>query len=160
MLVSYMPKRIRAVAIVIDEGRLLLMHRWRPEKEYFVFPGGGVEPGESVEDAVIREICEEATLEIKIGKLLYRHIYDDDTEQYFYLCSRISGEPQLGDGPEFRNPNPDNRFNPEWVPAEDLSRLLVYPLEIRDWLIEDIKNGFKNGFREATLKVSDLRQML
>jgi len=95
-------KRIRAVAIIVKDDKILLIHRISHGKEYHVFPGGGVENGETIEQAVLREVQEEASLEVKIEKLLYHHIYDDNTEQFFYLCRCVSGEPKLGDGNEAR----------------------------------------------------------
>jgi len=155
-----MPKRIRAVAIVVKDDTVLLMHRWRPEREYFVFPGGGVEAGETVEAAVIREVHEETTLVVEVDKLLYHHIYDDDSEQYFYLCRHVSGDPQPGDGPEYAKPDPDNRFQPEWVDIAALPALLVYPLEIRDWFLHDRADGFSSSPREAALKIAEVRQSI
>ena len=62
--------RIRAVAIVIKDDSVLLMHRINKDRgEYWTFIGGGVEEGESVEDAVIRELYEEASLKASINKL-------------------------------------------------------------------------------------------
>ena len=58
-----------AVAVILDpEGRVLLLQRgpgatWMPLK--WAPPGGLIEPGESPEDAVIRETKEETTLEIE-----------------------------------------------------------------------------------------------
>src|SRR3989338_9475187 len=43
------PKRVRAVAIVVNNKKVLLIHRISYGKEYFVFPGGGVENGETIE---------------------------------------------------------------------------------------------------------------
>lgn len=51
-------KRIRAVAIIVNDGKVLLMHRINNGKEYHVFPGGGVENSETVEQAVLREVQE------------------------------------------------------------------------------------------------------
>ena len=62
-------KKIRAVAILIKNDEILLIYR-KNEKEYFVFPGGGVEERETIEQAVIRELMEETTIEVKINKLL------------------------------------------------------------------------------------------
>ena len=63
-------KRIRAVAVIVNNRKILLMHRINNGKEYHVFPGGGVENGETVEQAVLREVQEETSLEVKIEKLL------------------------------------------------------------------------------------------
>lgn len=157
-----MAKRIRAVAITIKDGQVLLMHRRKNGREYYVFPGGGVEVGETVEQAVVRELIEEASMDIVPEKLLYRHIYDDGTEQFFYLCRYVAGEPKLGEGNESRDmaTNQDNYYNPIWHSLEALPQLLLYPLEIRDWLMEDLKNDFESTPKEASLKVADLRQSL
>lgn len=156
------PKRIRAVAIIVNDGKVLLIHRISHGKEYHVFPGGGVENGETVEQAVLREVQEETSLEVKIEKLLYHHIYDDNTEQFFYLCQYVSGKPKLGDGNEARDmeKSNDNFYNPDWYEIKGLPQLLLYPLEIRDWFIEDIKTNFENVPKKANIKVSDLRQSL
>ncbi len=155
-------KRIRAVAIIIENGKVLLIHRINHNKEYHVFPGGGVENGETVEQAVLREVTEETSLKIKIEKLLYHHVYDDNSEQFFYLCHYISGEPKLGDGNEKRDmeKSSTNFYNPVWYEIKNLPQLLLYPLEIRDWLIEDIKTNFENTPREAKIKISELRRSL
>ena len=155
-------KRIRAVAVITNNGRVLLIHRINNKKEYYVFPGGGVENGETVEQAVLREVQEETSLEVKIEKLLYHHIYDDNTEQFFYLCRYVSGEPKLGDGNEARAMKESNAdfYNPVWYEMKGLPQLLLYPLEIRDWFVEDTKTNFKNVPREAKLKVLELRQSL
>ncbi|MEI6022480.1 MAG: NUDIX domain-containing protein [bacterium] len=154
-------KRIRAVGIVVQNDQVLLIER-RNTLEYFVFPGGGVENEETVEQAVIRELREETTIEVKIKKLLYCHMYDDDTEQYFYLCEYIGGEPKLAhDAPEIKQMAEGNDFyNPAWYKIEDLKTMLVFPLEIRDLLLEDIKNNFSNPVNTLTIKVSELRRKI
>ena len=156
------PKRIRAIAIIVTDGKVLLIHRISHGKEYYVFPGGGVENGETVEQAVLREVQEETSLEVKIEKLLYHHTYDDNTEQFFYLCRYVSGEPKLGDGNEARDmkESNDNFYNPVWYEIKGLPQLLLYPLEIRDWFIEDAETNFENESKEAKIKVSELRQSL
>ena len=59
-----MPKR--SAAVLIRDGKILLMHRVKSGKEYFVFPGGLVEPEESPEEAAIREIEEEFGKSIRL----------------------------------------------------------------------------------------------
>lgn len=154
-------KKIRAVAILIKKDEVLLIHR-KNEKEYFVFPGGGVEEGETIEQAVIRELMEEMTLEIKINKLLYRHIYDNDTEQYFYLCDYVSGKPKLGEDSEEKKKMLEGKdfYNPLWVKIEKLKNMLIYPLEIKDLLIEDFKNNFINPVNTLIIKISELRETI
>jgi len=154
--------RIRAVAILAKDNKILLMRRIRNGKEFWVLPGGGVEKKEKVENAVIREVKEEASIKCKIIKLLYTHIYSDlDHKQFYYLCKYISGEPKLGEYNEFQTMKKENQtYEPVWVEIEKLAKKLLFPLEIRDWLIQDQKTGFKNAPRSAILKSVNLRQKL
>ncbi len=155
-------KRNRAVAIIVNDQNIVLIHRIEDGKEYYIFPGGGVEPGETVEQAVVREVREETSLEVTTDKLLYHHMLDDDTEHFFYLCTYTSGDLKLGEGNELQEMRESEKhfYNPVWCSIETLPQLLLYPLEIRDWLLEDIKTHFAQVPRAATLRVTDLRQTL
>lgn len=157
--------KIRAVAIVIKENQILLMHRISGGKEYYVFPGGSVEGGESPEQAVVREIQEEATLEVNVDKLLYHLTYDTGEQQYFYLCSYVSGTPKLGEGNEMEAMKTGTEhgaqfFEPVWFDANKLQPLLLYPLEIKDLLIEDVSSDYANCPRELSFKLAEKRETL
>ena len=155
-------KRIRAVGILIKNDRVLLIRRTKEGKKFWVLPGGGVEENEKVEKAVVREVEEEASIKCKIVKLLYTHIYPDlEHKQFYYLCKHISGNPKLGEYNEFHTmEEKDQTYEPVWVKIEDLPKKLLYPLEIRDWLIKDYRANFKDTPRTATLKSTDLCQEL
>lgn len=146
---------------MLKDNQVLLMHRFKNGKEYWTFPGGGVEDGETIEEAVLRELKEETSLPTETERLLYIHHYEK-SDQYYYLCKYISGKPALGDAVEKERMEKRESviYQPEWVDVEKVTNLLVYPLEIRDWLLEDLKNGFKKEPRTAELKVSELRNSL
>jgi len=150
-----MNKHVRAVGIVIYNNQLLVL--WRKNtKEYFVFPGGGKEDNETIEEAVARELLEETSIQIKILKLLYHISYDDTTEHYFYLCDYVSGEPILGNFNEMASMQKGNNlYKPMWIALAKLPRALLYPLEIRDLLLADIRKNFTNTPKELQYKVSE-----
>ena len=157
-----MRQNIRAAAIVIRDTKILLMHRIKDGLEYYVLPGGGVEENETVEQAVLREVAEETTLTISTEKLLYVHKYTQST-QYFYQCKYISGTPQLAaNSEELLESSAENFFEPLWMETAQVKNLLLYPLEIRDWLIADIAASFSAATfpKTATISETDLRQTL
>lgn len=153
---------IRAVAILIKGDKVLLIHRTRDGKEFWVFPGGGKEENESVEDSVVREVEEEASIKCKIIKLIYTHIYSDlGHKQFYYLCEYVSGNPKLGEYNELQTmKKEDQTYEPVWMKIEDLSKKLLYPLKIRNWPVNDYRTIFKDTPKTATLKSTELRQEL
>lgn len=91
-------------AIVRDHHILLLSHREHDTgRIYWVLPGGGIEPGESEEECVIREAREETGLDVNIERLLIDEpgleggIY---ARLKTYLCTAQPGEASPGYEPE------------------------------------------------------------
>ena len=152
------PHGTRAVGIILHDGKALVMRRAHTGREYFTFPGGGVEPGETVEEAVARELLEETSLVVSVGRLLYHHDLLDDSDQYFYECQYVSGEVALG-GEELEESRRGDVHEPIWVEAADLPTLTLYPLEVRDWLIADIERGFSSTPRVLAIHPRDLRNV-
>jgi len=140
-------KRIRSLGIVIKEGKTVLIHRRVQGNEYLVFPGGGVENGETKEEAAIREVNEETSLTVKVEKLLYV-LVGENTEHYFYLCSYLSGEAKREE--DVTGEEEGDSKIPFWCEMNKLKDLIVYPLEVRDWIGEDFNNDFLNPVRTLT----------
>lgn len=139
-----MTPRHTARGIVIKDDKLLLMERWRAGRHYFSVPGGGIEPGETPEQTVVRELFEETGCQIDIERLLYTLKFSDGTEHSIFLCSYISGEPHLpADSPEALLNDPDNRFKPGWVPLTDLAQtdFLIWQ-DVKVQLLHDLEHGF------------------
>ncbi|MFT6871808.1 MAG: 8-oxo-dGTP diphosphatase [Roseivirga sp.] len=102
--------RVRVCGICIKRGKILLVHHkslgktgslWAP-------PGGGMEYGESAEEALIREFKEETGLTIEIKDFLFVHEYLDRPLhgiELFFLVNTISGELKLGTDPEMTAEN-------------------------------------------------------
>jgi len=88
-------------AIIHSGGRIVLIRRDRePAKGRWSFPGGGVELGETVHDAVRREALEETGLQVEAGDLVAivdRILHDDDDRiQYHYVILDFLARPVAG----------------------------------------------------------------
>jgi 8-oxo-dGTP pyrophosphatase MutT (NUDIX family) len=73
-------------AIVDADGRLLLIEQERPRGREWRLPGGGVEPGESMVEAAVREAREETGLAVRIGRLVALDEYWHDGQLIGFRC--------------------------------------------------------------------------
>ncbi len=103
------PRAARSRAIILREGpggaEVALVERRRDGRLYYVFPGGGVEPGESPAEAVVREVAEELGLRVAPGRLV-AEVAAGDAVQYFFVVSITGGRFGTGHGPEVRGETP------------------------------------------------------
>lgn len=119
--------------IIIKNGEILLIHRFKQGDVYWVVPGGGVEEGETLEEALRREMKEETGLDVVEFKLLDQ-INIDKTEHYYYECTVAEGEAKLG-GPEAEANCSDNQYILTWLPVSEAKKLdALYPGDVRKLL--------------------------
>ena len=116
-------KHVEVVAAIIRrDGLVYATQRGYGEwKDWWEFPGGKVEPGESCEEALIREIREELTVEIKVEQLLCTVEYDYPTFHlimHCYLCELASGHLTLLEHEAARWLSQQELDTVEWLPAD------------------------------------------
>ena len=63
--------RIRVAAVIVLDDRILLVRQAKAGTSYHLLPGGGVEPGESLGQALVREIAEETGMAVRLVKPLF-----------------------------------------------------------------------------------------
>jgi 8-oxo-dGTP diphosphatase len=127
------------VIIPMENGFLAVQHK-RPERPepYWIFPGGGIEKGETVPEAGAREVMEETGLEVRISRLLYiREFYDDRTVEFYMLAEHLSGSLQIGTNPELDKHLIGGKIL-SWDSLENDESLIFYPIALRKRLRRDI----------------------
>ncbi|NEG69928.1 (deoxy)nucleoside triphosphate pyrophosphohydrolase [Bifidobacterium choloepi] len=110
-------------AIVNQHGEVLCGQRG-PGKSlagYWEFPGGKIEPGETPEQALRREIEEELLCEVTVGERVCtsRYAYDFGTVQLTtFICRLVDGTPHLTEHEEIRWVAPKDMPSLDWAPVD------------------------------------------
>lgn len=128
------PIRNCAKALIIRDEKVLLLEKQVGEANWFVFPGGGQDKGETLADSIQRECMEEIGTHVKIGPLRFVREYIGSNHEFakahedlhhiefLFLCD-VPGEyePKVGEAPD------EEQIRVAWIPIKDLATLPVFP---------------------------------
>jgi len=134
------------VAVVIVRGNRILLGRHRKRgTDYWIVPGGRLEPGESLVQCGRREILEETGLQVDLGPLLYIGEFQGKgfrVLDFFFLGSSPDGDPVPGYDPE--DSGPERVFQDlKWLSREELPSVRLLPGEAREAIVRDWPEGFR-----------------
>jgi 8-oxo-dGTP pyrophosphatase MutT (NUDIX family) len=138
--------RQRAAALVTQQGRVLL-HRAQSDA-FWALPGGGIEPGESAAQAVVRELLEELGQAVVPGALACVvenfFVHSGQLHHELGLCLHTS---LLGDGPLIAGDGPYEGLEGgrglvfAWFSSDELAHLDIRPTILRSYLLELLACG-------------------
>lgn len=129
-----MPIRNSAKAIIIKDGCILLNQCTSPMGSYYALPGGGQNHGETLEEAIVREIHEETGRAARPVRMcgVYEQITPGrgegtDHKVYFLFQCELEND-------EVAAPTERDRYQlgTQWVPLKILSTTKLFPQTIRD----------------------------
>ncbi len=106
---------LTVLCLITDRSRLLLQNRTKKDWQGYTLPGGHVEPGESFDDAAIREMQEETDLDIKNPRLAGVKQFPIENGRYIVLlfkATEYSGTVVSSDEGQM-----------EWVESDRLSEI-------------------------------------
>ncbi len=115
---------VRTRAVIFDEkGRILVQHHSRSTPDFYRLPGGGLRFREKAEDGVVREIREEAGLDIRVDRLLWVRDFLQEfpyhSIELFFLATVMAGE---------FTPLPEGEdIELLFISLEDLEKMVFYP---------------------------------
>ncbi|OGJ13276.1 hypothetical protein A3K82_01820 [Candidatus Pacearchaeota archaeon RBG_19FT_COMBO_34_9] len=144
---------IRPATIIVDKKRLLLVKSEYKGNIFYLLPGGGVEFGETIEEAAIRETLEETGKRIKIIKPVYINEYIDNKDRskrvinIFFLSEILKEDMSMlsNDGGKIKSI--------EWVDLDNLKDIDIKPDFLKKTLKKDLQENFENSiFYSVTFK--------
>ena len=123
-------KTIEVVAAIIRKGdKIFATQRGYGDfKDWWEFPGGKMEAGETPEEALVREIKEELSTDIRVDKFLYTVDYDYPLfhlTMHCYMCSLLNEALHLNEHEAARWLTADTLHSVNWLPADDLLLPLI-----------------------------------
>jgi 8-oxo-dGTP diphosphatase len=138
------PRSIRYQAAIVQDHQVLLVHvlRLNARRSFWVLPGGGMEPGESETECLLREVREETGLRVEIERLLTDEAMPSHSyyqRRKTYLC----------------------RMQPGAVPAPGYEPEVEFDLQITDvgWFDLRDPSGWPAEARQDALTVSALESI-
>ena len=117
-------KTIEVVAaIIIKDGEVFATQRGYGDWQgWWEFPGGKIEPGETPQEALVREIREELDADISVGALLETVEWDYPTfhlTMHCYLCTLLSASLNLNEHQAAAWLTPQTLTTVKWLPADE-----------------------------------------
>jgi len=117
-------KKIEVVAAIIRKGDKVFSTQrgYGDWKDWWEFPGGKMEPGETPEEALVREIREELSTEISVDKFLHTVEYDYPQfhlTMHCYLCSLLNDALHLNEHEAARWLSAAELRSVRWLPADE-----------------------------------------
>jgi 8-oxo-dGTP pyrophosphatase MutT (NUDIX family) len=139
--------RIRAGIVLIKENKVALIERHRAGLHYFVFPGGGVDAGESPEEAAIREALEELGIQVAIRQKVAEVHLGEKSKQIYFLVGQIGGQFGTGAGEEYTDSDPaspeEGIYIPIWMPVAELpAHQNIYPADVARLVVDSVQKGW------------------
>lgn len=118
---KFVYQRSRSVAIVIRNGKILMERVFYFGREFYTVPGGGIEAGETPEEAAIRELKEECGLDGTIVRpLAVQHKGDGSAEYSFFVEVSEEQEAITGYDPEETGDDPPLK-EVLWLSLDEIS---------------------------------------
>lgn len=143
MTVEMRPVRVAPKAVIVENGRLLTVHMEGSKGEYYMFPGGGHETGETLEETLRRECLEETGADVVVGQVLWIRDYREVNHEFADIRPgfhqlEIMFECRLLSEPDMASTGDTRQLGLTWIPLDEIEQWPFWPKVLRARLTEGV----------------------
>jgi ADP-ribose pyrophosphatase YjhB (NUDIX family) len=139
----FMPINVRPAVLIIENQQVLTMQYNYGGQEVYNLPGGNLELGEYLSEALSREMQEELGIEVTVGvMILVGEVYFEDRKKH---TLHLLFEGKIKAGIPTLNPNETSALGIKWLNISDLDTVNLYPnltKSIQDYLAGKLNNKY------------------
>ncbi len=138
-----MPISIRPAILIIENQQILTMQYNYGGQEVYNLPGGNLELGEHLSDALAREMQEELGIEVSVGEMiLVGEVYFEERKKH---TLHLLFEGKITAGVPTLNPKETSALAIKWLNINDLDKVNLYPnisQQIQEYLAGNLNNKY------------------
>jgi 8-oxo-dGTP diphosphatase len=137
--------KIRPAILIIENQKILTMKYIYGGKEVYNLPGGNLELGEYLNEALAREMVEELGIEVEVGKLILIGEVHSGIEEQMKQTLHLLFEGKITEGVPTLNPKETSALDIQWLSVNDLENINLYPkltTQIKDYLAGKLQNKY------------------
>ncbi len=133
------PVRVAPKAVIVVAGRLLTVHMRGSKGDYHMFPGGGHQTGETLEETLRRECREEIGADVKPGRVLWIRDYQERNHEFADIRPgfhqlEIMFECDLLGEPDMASTGDTRQLGLAWIPLSEIEQWPFWPKVLRSRL--------------------------
>ncbi len=135
------PVRVSAKAVIIRDGKLLVTKNRDDEDIFYLLPGGGQKPGETLPAALRRECREELGVDVNVGRFLCLRDYIGANHEFAAIDGEVhqvelmfACELAPGEEPNLELESDSMQTGGDWIPLHRLESYRLFPLSLRPLL--------------------------
>jgi 8-oxo-dGTP diphosphatase len=137
--------KVRPAILIIENHKVLTMKYLYGGQEVYNLPGGNLELGEYLSEALAREMVEELGISVEVGELILIGEVHSSNETQNKQTLHLLFEGKITEGVPTLNPKETSALDIQWLSVNDLENINLYPnltIQIKNFLASKLQNKY------------------